>query len=936
VAKTSIAYEVPLSGSGAPYDMSSASVAKWGQQVIPLQATAVFPPDEVPANPPTSYSRATVYYMDVEGQLLNTATPSGAGTLAPSITTTESDEHGNVVRELSAQNRLRALAAEAGSVARSHELETKRRYSADGTEMLEEWGPMHQVRLESGVSTQARTHLLLQYDEGWPGTGLKPHLPTRQTSGASIPGQEVDADTRLTETKYDWTLRKPTKTIVDPQGLALETSVVYDPSTGLVTERKLPGLANGGGAAHITKFTYYTAGANPEDSSCANNPAWAGLLCKAAPGAQPGTPGQPELLVTKYLAYSPLAQPTEVSESPGGGTSNARRTIATYDNAGRPQTARREGGGTALPMIQTLYSTTTSRPTTQRFLCETECAGFDNQATTTTYDKLGRPIAYEDADGNLSSTSYDLLGRPVTSSDGKGIQTRSYDPTSGLLVKLEDSGAGTFTAAYNADGSMVEEGLPDGLLAKTTYDEAGQPTHLTYEKKTFCSLNCTWLDFGAERSIYGQVLSQTSLSSSQQYSYDKAGRLSVVRDTPQGGGCTTRSYSFDADSNRTALITRAPGIGGACDLASQGTTQPYTYDAGDRLLGSGMSYDNFGRITSLPASYAGGSTLTSSYYANDLVQSQSQGGITNTYELDGALRQRRRTETGGPEPGTEIYHYAGGSDSPAWIDRGMGWSRSVIGIDGGLCAIQDSAKGTTLQLTNLHGDVVATASTNPEATKLLASFEFDEFGNPKSSGGAKYGWLGGKGRRTELPSGVVQMGVRGYVPAMGRFISTDPVMGGSANAYDYSNADPVNHFDFSGTKPYGNDCLGGFVGCQCQLHVKVWSQSRGRMGVRVVRQCNRSGGVTKTGYATGYYRGSGEGDFSRIPPPHFVTPVPKVEAVCGPTEKCQNHQDHKGTFVCTPGEEYKISITWGFYYNFGHEAGQEHQLHVEAEEFCST
>ncbi|HET6241148.1 MAG TPA: DNRLRE domain-containing protein, partial [Arthrobacter sp.] len=80
-AQTTIAYGVPLTkAGGGPYDMGGAAVAAWGQTDLPTDAAAVFPPDEVPGSPPSSYTRAAVYYMDAEGQLSNVATPSGAGT----------------------------------------------------------------------------------------------------------------------------------------------------------------------------------------------------------------------------------------------------------------------------------------------------------------------------------------------------------------------------------------------------------------------------------------------------------------------------------------------------------------------------------------------------------------------------------------------------------------------------------------------------------------------------------------------------------------------------------------------------------------------------------------------------------------------------------------------------------------------------------------
>ncbi|MGX1576660.1 RHS repeat-associated core domain-containing protein [Cellulosimicrobium funkei] len=163
----------------------------------------------------------------------------------------------------------------------------------------------------------------------------------------------------------------------------------------------------------------------------------------------------------------------------------------------------------------------------------------------------------------------------------------------------------------------------------------------------------------------------------------------------------------------------------------------------------------------------------------------------------------------------KITHYDGDGDEPAWIVEDAtlpdNLTRYVEGMDGAL-AVQTGKSGErVLQLVDLHGDVTATlpiAGGAAEASWTEARFtSFDEFGNPQpmTSGEpgnappARYGWLGAAQRNADTPTGAILMGVRLYHPATGRFLQTDQVAGGSASAYDYCNADPVNCTDLGGT-----------------------------------------------------------------------------------------------------------------------------------------
>ena len=603
-ATTTIAYGVPISGEGAPYDLGVSAISKWDQSDYPVDATAIFPPTEVPGEEPSDYDQATIHYLDAGGHEVNTASPAPPGVEDGAITTAETDLHGNVVRELSAQNRLRALQAE-DPAERSHELDSHSEYSADGTEMLQSWSPLHEVRLESGETIQARRHTEVKYDEGAP--ELKegetaPRLPTTETVGAVVPGKEEELEPRVGKTAYNWELRRSTEQITDPKGLNLISKTIYN-AAGQVIQERQPSDPEGKRAG-TTKTVYWTAGANSEESKCGNKPAWAGLPCLSRPVAEP-TPveGNPKLPWTHFVKYSTLDQLEESYEEINTGIE--RKTTTTYDAAGRPLTTHQTGRGTEVPPIETTYDEETGRPLSQQFVCESECEGFDQQQTRTEYDALGRPIEYEDADGNKSGVVYDLLGRPMLSTDGKGYQEIAYDEESGVATEMTDSAAGTFKAIYNADGQMIEQLLPNGLAQQIEYDEAGVAIGLSYEKETYCTSACTWLSFDREDSIAGQVLRETSTLGTHEYDYDKAGRLTLAEETLTGDGCTSRAYAFDEDSNRLSRTTRGPKAGGGCDTESAGEEQKYAYDTADRLIGDGVEYDNLGRITSLPARYAG-------------------------------------------------------------------------------------------------------------------------------------------------------------------------------------------------------------------------------------------------------------------------------------------------------------------------------------------
>ncbi len=343
---------------------------------------------------------------------------------------------------------------------------------------------------------------------------------------------------------------------VDPSGLKLVHTTVYEEATGNVTETRMP-ASPGANSPHDTQTIYYTTAANEKYKACGEHPEWANLPCQNQPAKQPETSGVPNLPVTT-VTYNMWGETEKATETVGATT---RTTTSNYDAAGRLKTSATSSSvGTALPTVTDEYNKETGALEKQ---CANEgkaCTEGKPKTITNLYNTLGQMTSYTDADENTSTYEYEKEKdyRLTKADNGKGTETYKYSETTGFPTEvLNEFGATklTFTASYDPEGNLLTEGYPNGMNADYTYSQNGKPTSLEYVKTTDCTEKCTWFSDTIVPSIHGQSLEQTSTLatgtlSHQAYAYDAASRLTQVQNTPGGKGCSTRVYAYE--ETRTA------------------------------------------------------------------------------------------------------------------------------------------------------------------------------------------------------------------------------------------------------------------------------------------------------------------------------------------------------------------------------------------------
>jgi RHS repeat-associated protein len=638
-----------------------------------------------------------------------------------------------------------------------------------------------------------------------PGSALRPDygLETRKIVHDSTAGSPTQrTDTIYSAPEYGLA----SSSTVDPTGSALATSMTFEPE-GTGWYRPLSKIMPAGNT-----YNYAHYGNNettPNYCTGSTSPTQAGLMkSRTTPQAADGT------TKIEHVVYDVRGR--EVCTRINNGPS----TATTYDGRGRIASSYVPANGSAGDRYTSYNYAVGGDPLITEV---TDPAG----AIRTQMDLLGRVIAYTDVHGRTTNYTYDRVGRTTKTSSWGDIREVEYD-SSGRISKQR--------AGYDA-------GLPQQPVAAiATYNSASELTDITYPSGTGNAGNGTSaaVDYdpltrrvsAATYSLAGgaAVSNEITFSQSGRYTdekidgadhrptgpnfvYDGAGRLVdsyVPGHRYEYGYAATNTCGANTGAGKNTNRTSVSDTGA--------TPVTYCYDNADRLTStsdsrySSIAYDAHGNTTTL-----GGQTMV--YDQADRHISTIEGTDTITYQRDSDDRIVKRTVNGSD---SIYYSFSGPGDAvgQSMVPNGSGgWTtldRTVPLLGGVMFNSRfnpnTSNYSTTWSYPNVHGDVIATA--DGSGTKQGATLSYDPYGEPLTNnpdnhaGEFDFGWLGAASKATEHLGSIntIQMGARQYVPGLGRFLSTDPVDGGSANDYEYSDGDPVNRFDLDGRQSADGEC----------------------------------------------------------------------------------------------------------------------------------
>lgn len=577
-------------------------------------------------------------------------------------------------------------------------------------------------------------------------------------------------------------------------GTNVITSYTYD-TMGRLTQKVMP---KGNAARTIDSEGNLQGSPDPAFAT-----AWTyyGLTETAVPPAACGGGAVSQAGLPKSKTPYGIATTTTVYDAAGrpfATTSGAGTTCLTYDGDGRlaSEKAPTTYGGSTYETITYTYDPAGAERTASNGIL----------TNTTEYDEAGRPKKEVDSFGAEATFTYDvesnLIGRTATPSPPSPSYTTSYAyDDAGQMTSLSDPAARTYGFTYDKHGNLKTTQYPNGTFTWADYNAAGWLTNLYHRHGTLPA------------PLPGSVPADPSPLVEYAYSYDVEGRK--TQEVRSGGGLATettnytlydnlgrlaqltlpdgtcRKYLFDLDSNRTEIKE-----GATCAGTSIVETYSYSTGALDQLASvtkTGQAATTFSHKSGGELATRGADTLTW-----DGRGRQSGGTFAGTslaygFDPDGFRRER--------VSGGETTRYLGAG---LFETNGVG-TITVSDIDGPAGDLStyagppQAASTVTYRYYDGHGNVAAEADQTGVRT---AAYAYDPFGSLRagsaSANATSERFTGRWDKKFDSSSGLIQMGVRPYDPALGRFLAIDPVEGGAFNGYDSALQDPINAYDLDG------------------------------------------------------------------------------------------------------------------------------------------